>query len=447
MTEPRPVALALLVLFALPAATCAGPAEEEGAPVSAAPAPVAGAEEPPPTPEKTMDPDAPAADPAALDDLVSGVNGFAFDLYGAVAEGGDDNLFFSPYSVSSALAMTWAGARGETAHEMADALGFGRDPDRIHAAFGELTGRLEQAAGGGQEGEEVRRLRLSIANALWGQDGFAFAEAYRRLLTERYGAHLERLDFRGSPEQARATINRWVEQETEGKIEDLVPPGAIETDTRLVLTNAVYFKGAWTEQFSEGSTRDAPFHLLDGETVQAPMMSRTGGYPYAERQGYRAVELPYAGGDTAMLVVVPDEGAFGRVEGTFSAGELDTLADALETRQVRLGLPRFEVTTAAPLGPALRDLGIERVFTDRADLSGIPAEPVDLYLDRVLHKAWVAVDEEGTEAAAATAASIALTSAPMNPVVLNVDRPFLFLIRHRPTGLVLFAGRVLDPTA
>jgi serpin B len=417
--------------------------------------------------------------------LAAAGNAFAFDLYGVLAkpaaEGGG-NLFVSPYSVSTALAMTRAGARGETAREMAEVLHLDRlgDPsdDAVHQAAAALRDRLGSAGAGSGAGsrDEGTPLTLRVANALWGQEEVAFDPAYRELLAARYGARLEPVDFVRATEEARAAINRWAEEETEGRIRDLVPPGALDAMTRLVLTNAIYFKASWKHRFDEARTAEAPFHLAgggpeggpEGGQVLVPMMAQTDSFPYHRAEGYAAVELPYAGGETSMLIVVPDRpepgsgsgsepepaGGFGAFERSFGADAFEALVEDLETVRVELALPRFEIASTAALGAALRELGMARAFGDEADFSGMvdvekePAIARDLRLDEVLHKAWVRVDEAGTEAAAATAAMMAVTSMPIGePVRLIVDRPFLFFVRHRPTGAILFAGRVLDPTA
>lgn len=400
-----------------------------------------------------------------VDRLVEAGNAFAFDLYGALAEpvdSGGENLFFSPYSVSAALAMTRAGARGATAEEMTRALHLDADAaelrgERLHAAAEGLRDRIEPQSGSGGAGDEDSPLTLRVANALWGQEGVAFAGDFRTLLAERYGARLERVDFVGAAEEARQTINRWVEGATEGKIRNLVQPGAVDSLTRLVLTNAVYFQGSWKHPFDADRTTEQPFHRLEGDPVQVPLMAQTESFPYAARGSYAAVELPYGGSsssEAAMLVVVPDRGAFARVEGSFDAAELEALTGALSTTRVELGLPRFEIASAAALSEPLKALGMGLAFSDRADFSGMvdpekePEVARELHLDQVLHEAWVRVDEEGTEAAAATGAMMAVTSMPVGePVRLIVDRPFLVFLRHRPTGAILFAGRVLDPTA
>ena len=399
------------------------------------------------------------SDADAVDRLVEAGNAFAFDLYGALAEpadAGGENLFFSPYSVSTALAMTQAGARGATAEEMTRALRLDAPAlreERLHAAAAALRERIEPKSGSGEEGGEGTPLTLRVANALWGQAGVAFAGDFRTLLAERYGARLERVDFAGAAEDARQTINRWVEGATEGKIRDLVQPGSVDSLTRLVLTNAVYFQGSWKHPFDENRTTDRPFHRLEGDPVQVPLMAQTESFPYAARESYAAVELPYFGSSSAeasMLVVVPDRGAFARVEGSFDAAEMEALDGALSTTRLQLALPRFEITSTAALAEALKGLGMSLAFTDRADFSGMvdPEKEPEIARDLFLDEAWVRVDEEGTEAAAATAAMMAVTSMPVGePVRLIVDRPFLVFIRHRPSGAILFAGRVLDPTA
>ena len=378
------------------------------------------------------------------EELVAGSNEFAFDLYRALATE-DGNLFYSPYSISLALAMTYAGARGETEQEMADTLHFTLPQDRLHPAFNGLD--LELASRGqGAEGTDEEGFRLNIANAIWGQEGYSFLERFLDTLAENYGAGLRIVDFEREAEKARVTINDWVADETEGKIRDLIPPGVIDDLTRLVLTNAIYFNAAWLSPFQEPNTEDGPFHTLDGREVQVPMMSQLASFGYAEGEGYQAVELPYDGEALSMVVLLPDAGEFEAFEGRLNADLFSSLAEDLTRRQVVLTMPRFKYESTFSLSDALKELGMPTAFTEFADFSGMNGEG-GLYIQDVLHKAFVSVDEKGTEAAAATAVVVGTTSAPSPDVELTIDRPFVFLIRDIQTGAVLFAGRVLDPTA
>jgi serpin B len=383
-----------------------------------------------------------APDDSGVPELVAGNSAFALDLYHALFDR-DANLFYSPYSISLALAMTYAGARGQTATEMAQALHYTLPQDELHPAFNALDQAL--ASRGEQVDEEQgERFRLHVANALWGQQDFHFSPEFLDLLAEHYGAGLRLLDFQNAPEPSRETINRWVEEHTEQKIVDLLPPGSIDSLTRLVLSNAVYFNAGWMHPFAEATTQDAPFHLLDGSTVTVPMMHESERLGYAAGKGWQAVELPYVGGELSMVVLLPDEGQFEAYAQNLDAQGLAAALQSLERTQVQLAMPRFEYEAGAKLKGALTQLGMEQAFTDDADFSGMTGEP-DLYIDDVYHKAYVAVDEEGTEAAAATAVVMDVKGMPMRPVEVQVDRPFIFLIRDVQTGAILFLGHVVNP--
>ncbi len=389
----------------------------------------------------------PAAGPAggeALPVLVEGNSLFALDLYHALREQ-DGNLFFSPYSISAALAMTYAGARGQTEEQMAEALHFDLPQETLHSSFGDLSGELA-SRGEGAEGQDGEGFRLNVANALWLQDGFDLLPEYLALMESAYGAAPRPVDFQGAPEDARVTINDWVAGATEDRITDLIPAGVIDALTRLVLTNAIYFNAAWAVPFDQDLTSEGPFTLLDGEQISVPMMRQTEGLPYAAGEGYQAVELYYDGGELSMVVVLPKEGGFEAFDGSLDAARLAEIEAGLSHQQVALSMPRFEFDSQFSLSEALASLGMEVAFTDAADFSGMTGGP-DLLISEVLHKAFVSVDEEGTEAAAATAVVMNLTSAPAgDPVQMTIDRPFVFFIRDVETGTVLFLGRVLDPT-
>jgi serpin B len=380
---------------------------------------------------------------ADLAELVRGNSAFAFDLYQVLREG-DGNLFYSPHSISLALAMTYAGARGETEAQMANALQFLLAQERLHPAFdalgGELASREEAPARQGGEG-----FRLHVVNTLWGQEGFEFLSQFLDLLADSYGAGLRRLDFASDPEEARLTINDWVSDQTEDRIEDLIAPGVIDALTRLVLTNAIYFNAAWANPFRPEATQDGPFYLLDGSEVTAPMMSKTASFAYTGGEGYQAIELRYVGGQLSMLILLPEAGAFEAFEDTLDDDRVAAVLKDLGHQEVALTLPRFEFESGFSLKDALADLGMPAAFTGAADFSGMTGNR-DLFISEVVHKAFVAVDEEGTEAAAATAVMMPLGAAPGQPVEFTIDRPFLFLIRDIETGAILFVGRVLNPS-
>jgi serpin B len=369
----------------------------------------------------------PDVDTTDLDDLASGNSAFAFDLYRVLKKEGNDNLFYSPHSISLALAMTVAGARGETERQMADTLHFTLPQSRLHPAFNSLDLELAQR-GEGADGKDGEGFRLHIVNAIWGQEGYGF-------LSE------------GAPEESRVTINEWVGDQTENRIEDLIPPDAIDPLTRLVLTNAIYFNAAWAEPFESDLTEDGPFYQLDGSEVTVPMMRQTASFGYAKGEGVQAVELPYDGGELSMVILLPDAGEFDAFESALDAGRVDGIVEDLAHRQVALTMPRFEFESGFSLVDALTALGMSDAFTEAADFSGMTGTR-DLFIGDVIHKAFVSVDEEGTEAAAATAVVVEVEAMPPEETVeVTVDRPFIFVIRDIETGAALFVGRVVDPGA
>jgi serpin B len=385
---------------------------------------------------------APSLDEAQVPQLVEGNTEFALDLYGLLFDA-RQNLFYSPYSISLALAMTYAGAKGDTEQQMAQALHFTLAQERLHAAFNALDQAL---ASRGQEVEEDQRFRLNVANALWGQQDYAFLAAFLDTLAQNYGAGMRLVDFQGAPEAARQTINEWVEQQTEDRIKDLLPAGSITPLTRLVLSNAIYFNAAWMHPFNEKATEDGDFHLLDGKTVTVPMMRQSERFGYYAGDGYQAVELPYVGGEMSMVILLPDAGTFDDFAKGLDAPQLAGIMEQLRSQQVLLTMPKFEYESGFELKKALTSLGMVQPFSMEADFSGMTGRP-ELFIDDVYHKAFVAVDEEGTEAAAATAVVMQLTAAPAMPVEVTVDRPFVFLIRDIDTGAVLFLGHVVNPAA
>jgi serpin B len=379
-----------------------------------------------------------------VSDLVAGNTAFALDLYQVLRQQAG-NLFYSPYSLSLALAMTYAGARGETEAQMAEAMHYTLPQARLHPAFAALSEALA-SRGEGAAGREGEGFRLNVANALWGQEDYAFLASFLDLLDRAYGAGLRRVDFVQAPEEARRTINDWVAEQTEDRITDLIPDGVIDTLTRLVLTNAIYFNAAWAEPFDEGMTQEGPFYLLDGGQVAVPMMRQTTSLGYASDSGYQVVELPYDGHELSMVILLPDAGEFEAFEASLDAPTLEAILDTRAYQQVALSMPSFEFSAKFRLDDALSALGMVDAFTEAADFSGMTGSR-ELFLSAVLHQAFVSVDEAGTEAAAATAVVAKLTAAPTEPVVVTVDRPFLFLIRDLETGAVLFLGRVVDPSA
>jgi serpin B len=376
-------------------------------------------------------------DTVTLARMVDADTALAFDLYHQLP-GPRVNAIFSPYSIATALTMTYAGARGLTAEQMASVLHIPFTQDRAHEARSQLDVDLAAAD---------ESLELRVANSLWPQAGYPFRDEFLELVDRCYAAAVKVIDYIEAAETARLAINTWVEEHTEGKIRDLVPHGAVDAMTRLVLVNAIYFNGTWAHQFDPASTRTGPFHLLDGQSHEVPLMEQTDEFPYGEGDGWRAARLPYRGG-ASMLVIVPDEERFEEVEARFGPDLLTEVREVLKLRRLHLVLPRFELTCALELGAALEALGMVDVFNRmRADLTGMTVVR-ELFVSEVFHKAFVAVDERGTEAAAATAVVIKLVSMRIVPPAdLRVDRPFLLAIEHEPSSEILFIGRVIDPTS
>lgn len=387
----------------------------------------------------------PAEDAAPL---VSGNTSFACDLY-ARLQARDGNLFFSPYSISACLAMTREGARGDTATEMDAVFHF---PARgMGEGFHHLDEALEPPTvtdGWGQNAKEVSAYELTVANRLWGQQGYTFRKPFLDRLAEVYGASLAEVDFH-HPVAVRAAINGWIEKETHDKIKDMIPEGLPTTDTRLVLANAVYFKSQWKDPFRERATVDAPFHCPGAADVEARMMRRVGRYGYGAADGVQILEMPYRGREMSMVVVLPRAtDGLEAVEAKLTPETLAGWLGGLESVKVDVTFPRFKFTSGFDLTGTLREMGMADAFSlAKANFSGMTVEE-PLFIGVVLHKAFVAVDEKGTEAAAATIVGMrAGAAAPTaSPVVFKADHPFLFLIRHRETGTILFVGRVVDPT-
>lgn len=373
--------------------------------------------------------------------VVKGNTAFALDLYEAL-RGEKGNLFFSPMSVSAALGMTYAGARGKTAQEMTTALHFPSRGSNLHTALGRLLKDIEKTAG-------AKGCQLNIANALWGQSGHAFLDNFLNMVQDNYGAGLKQVDFVGATEASRRTINKWVAGKTRQKIRNLIPQGALDAMTRLVLTNAIYFKGDWATQFDKRLTKNAPFRLSadKSRSVMAPMMRmrKTGEFPYMSGKGFQALELPYKGDALSMVIFLPNEvEGYSEFEKTLTPENLDRWLKSLRERKVVVSLPRFRMTIRFELSDTLKKMGMPLAFNSgKADFSGMDGTK-SLFISKVIHKAFVDVNEKGTEAAAATAIAMKLGEAPATPV-FRADHPFIFLIRDRKSGSIIFIGRVVNP--
>ncbi len=371
---------------------------------------------------------------------------FALSFYDQVREG-SENIIFSPISLSIALSMTLAGAETSTETAIMEALHFSLSENEIYPTFNALLQAVEESQGAIPEESEGSRFQLNIANSIWGQASFDFKRPFLDTLAQHYGAGLYTVDFIQNPQEARIAINDWVEDETEGKIEDLIPPEAIDNLTRLVLANAIYFNGSWLHPFDESNTQEGEFKTLDGSRVSVDMMKLSGqDLPYVQGTNYQVVSLPYLSTDFSMAIVLPDEGTFEAFEDTLSPEDLADIWAELAPRPLNLQMPKFDFESAINANDPLKSLGMAEAFdADLSDFTGI-ADVNDLHITDVVHKATINVDEGGTEAAAATAVIIGRESAPIDePISLVIDRPFLFLIQHIPTGSILFMGRVIQP--
>ncbi len=374
-----------------------------------------------------------ASNHAGLETAVQGNTEFALDLYQRLRTR-EGNLFFSPYSISTALAMTYAGARGETARQMAQVLRFLLDQEQLHPAFAWLEAHLAEV-------QKKGYVQLRVANSLWPHMGSALLDEFLTLTKRYYGVLITEVNY-GDAEGARCMINAWVEQETENRIKELIPGGMLDASTLLVLVNAIYFKGDWASQFERDLTQESPFWVTLKERVPVMMMAQQHRFRYGKFDGLQVVELPYAGEDLSMVVILPNEiDGLARLEMDLTVEKLDRWTSRLWERAVSVFLPRFEITLPFDLTETLRAMGMVDAF-ENADFSGM-AEGL-LFIAAVLHKAFVKVDEEGTEAAAATAV-IMTRGAPEPPPVFRADHPFLFLIRENATGSILFLGRVVNP--
>lgn len=383
-----------------------------------------------------------------LNQLVEDNTAFALDFYHEVKEE-QGNFIFSPHSLSVAFAMTYAGARNNTEIQMVQTLHFNLPQERLHTAFNALDLALSSRgeSGGDSEGTDFK---LHIVNAAWTQDGYPFLQDFLDVLAVSYGAGMYILDFVSDPEGSRQTINDWVAQETEDKITELLPQDSINGLTRLVLTNAIYFYGAWAIPFDEDLTDSGDFHLIDGDVISVPIMrlsprTKQGEtLPAVVLDGYTAVELPYKGREIAMLILVPDQGRFFEIEQALDANLIDRTVESLTPWDLRLEMPKFGYESKFQLKDTLSQMGMPDPFDpDNADFSGMTGTR-ELVIQEAYHKGFISVDEKGTEAAAATAVVIGLTAAPTS-LAVTINRPFIYLIRDIQTNAILFVGRVINP--
>ena len=381
----------------------------------------------------------PASEPPSAQ-LARADTRFALDLY-ARLKTRPGNLFFSPYSISTCLALSCSGASGETRKQMAEVLHLPPGQQTLNAAVGQVQQALDQAQEPGVE--------LRIANAFWTQEGHPFLPAFLELARTQYHANLNQVDFKTSSASAIQAINRWIRERTEGKIPNMLGPGSLNDATRLVIANAIYFKGAWASTFPKSETKPQPFFVSSGRQVQVLMMHHLDTIPYTEDNQFQAVELPYAGDQLAMLILLPKQGqSLEGLESELTPAFLANCLRAMNARKVNLFLPRFKLDVALELAPQLAKMGMPDAFSRKADFSGIDGA-ADLFVSAVSHKARVEVGEEGTEVAAATTAHFSVLAVPAHrpppPPVFRADHPFLFFIRDRSAGVVLFVGRLAAP--
>jgi len=393
-----------------------------------------------PEPKPTPRPKKVAATAKQKQEVVREANAFAFDLYARVRadkEHAGKNVFFSPFSISSALAMTYAGADGNTATQMAKVMHYDLKEQELHPAFSDLTANFNKRGKAGS-------FKLAVANRLWGQRDYHFLQNFLELNKLYYGAGIERIDFKADPEKCRKIINTWVEEKTEDKIKDLLKKNDLDRLVRLVLTNAIYFKGDWATQFDKKRTYDRQFTVSAGKKVKVPMMNQKAEFPYARGKGFSALELPYKGKELSMVLLLPDrKSTLEALEKKLDAKMLESALGKLREQKVVVGLPKFKMEWRLDLKKTLISMGMIDAFTTAADFSGMTGSR-KLYIAKVIHKAFVAVDEVGTEAAAATAVVMKREGLSRYPRFV-ADRPFVFMIRDKKTGGILFMGRVVNP--
>ena len=373
--------------------------------------------------------------------VARGNNRFSSDLYLKLAAQNRGNLFVSPYSISTALTMTFAGAEGLTRTQMADVLHLPKDNPQIHSFVNELKNAIRSQ-------DEKADFQLQVANRLWAQENYKFLPAFLQTTKTDYQAEIGLLNFKQS-EEARKTINQWVEQQTNQKIKELLSPGILDATTRLVITNTIYFKAAWSHPFNARLTSNDTFHVTESVDIEIPLMHQIRQLQFFEAEGFQVLEMPYGiSGELSMLILLPKKaGDLAEVEKQLTIEKLEEIVAKLKPYLVKFSLPKFKMTSEFNLSETLKSMGMPLAFSDRADFSKMSSSE-RLMISAVIHKTFVDVNEAGTEAAAATAGGITRASIgdePNKPVVFRADHPFVFLIRHRHTNSVLFVGRLMNP--
>lgn len=367
-------------------------------------------------------------------------NLFAFDLYQNIAKKKQGNIFISPFSISTALAMTFAGANEDNAAEIANTMHFSGNTPDFHKSYGNYIKKIEKNAKG--------NIQLKIANRLWGERDYKFNEVFLSTNEKAYNSSLQKMDFKSSAEPSRITINKWVETQTENRIKDLIPQGGVTSDTRLVLTNAIYFNGDWLYQFKKKNTKDRKFYLNKKHSKRVPFMNFKGGLQYTQNKNYQMLRLPYKGNKQSMIIVLPWlQDSLASVEKSINTASFQNLYYSY-TPTVILALPKFKMTLPLNLNSILIELGMKKAFYQGADFSKMSPNN-DLFISSVVHKAFIEIDEKGTEAAAATAVIMTIESVSANhipkPIEFIADHPFLFYIVDDETKAILFMGRLMAP--
>ena len=390
----------------------------------------------------------PQASDADLLAVAQGNTDFALKIFSLLDPASNSNLVFSPYSITMAFALTAAGAGGTTLSGIERAMSYPLPQASLNPAFNKLDLLLAANTNGSVHADGSRSPRLTIVNAVWGQQGFTILPSYLDTLALNFGAGLHVVDFMNTPEQARTTINSWVENQTNGRITDLIPEGGVTTDNRIILTNAIWFKAEWASQFQTAATMDQAFTGSDNSSSTVPFMHQTLSLPYANSNGCQSVDIPYVDRNLSMLILMPAPGTIDTFLTAPTPTTLDAIINLLDNPQnkqeIELAMPKFTFSSAPNVTQSLKDFGMTDAFDPlNADFSGIDGRR-DLFIDGVYHKAFISVDENGTEAAAATGIGMSGTSMPVSPVMLTIDHPFIFMIRDRQTGLVLFLGKVVS---
>jgi serpin B len=368
--------------------------------------------------------------------LVKSNNTFAIALYKNIKEE-NKNVFFSPYSISSALVMTYAGAKGQTAEQMADVLQFKLNNNDLHFAFSSLQNSMENL-------NKNASIKLNVANALWIQETYKIVSDFNQILKKYYDSEVRNVNFQKNADNIRDRINNWVAEKTENKIQNLIPAGMLTSMTRFVLVNAVYFKGKWEEPFNKNLTREGSFRIDSNKIVQVPFMNQEDSYNYFENDDVQILELPYVDNMTSMVIILPKKALnMESFERALTYEKFNQWLTGLSKQEVDVYIPKFKLEDSFNLNTVLSNMGMPVVFSDKADFSGI-TQSGPLFISAILHKAYVEVNEEGTEAAAATGV-IGVTSAMPDRVTFKADHPFIFIIRHNETKTILFMGKYANP--